>query len=582
MLRAGLSMTGATAARRLVGAVEGTNDGPGGRPTFADGVASGDPLPRQVVLWTRVRDADGDAPVRWLVARDEALADVVQEGEAVAAADADHTVHVDVAGLEPATSYFYAFEHDGARSPIGRTRTARAADDTGEVRLGVVSCSSFAAGPFTAYRRLAAIDVDLVVHLGDYLYDVDAGDTQREHDPSREPVTLLDYRNRHAQQRSDPDLQLLHAALPMAPLWDDHEVAGNAWRHGADAHDPDVHGPWEPRRAAAIRAWLEWLPVRSPDPAAPERIWRALPLGGVADLLLLDTRHDGRDEQVSLDDPDAAAALASEERRLLSEAQEVWLVDALARSTASWRVLGNQVVLTPLGFEVPDALARSTSGLGLTIGGKIVNPDAWDGYPAARDRLLEAVAAAGPTVVLTGDVHSSWAFEVPGAGDEPVTVEWVTPSVTAESFAEILRLPTPALAPAAVDLIADELPQIRWAELTQHGFLVVSLRPEAAQCDWWHVDLETEDATVAASWEVAAAASRLVAAAPLDPRPTAPPSTSPAALPSTTSTTTDAPDGDGVGSPGPVTGAAAGLALAASACAGVVAFRRRRRRHPPR
>ena len=577
MLRAGVSATGATAARRLLGAVEGSGGDGSGRPTFGHGVASGDPLPRQVVLWTRVDGAEEDVPLRWLVARDQALAEVVQEGEAVAAAEADHTVHVDVAGLDPATTYFYAFEHAGDRSPIGRTRTARAADDQGEVRLGVVSCASFAAGPFTVYRRLATTDVDLVVHLGDYLYDVDAGDTPREHDPSHEPVTLVDYRNRHAQQRSDPDLQLLHAALPMAPVWDDHDVAGNAWRDGADAHDPDVHGPWDLRRAAAIRAWLEWLPVRLPDQGARERIWRALPLGGVADLLLLDTRHDGRDEQVSLDDPDGAATLSSPERRLLSEAQERWLVDSLARSTASWRVLGNQVVLTPLGFEVPEALAGSSRALGLTVGGKVVNPDAWDGYPAARDRILEAVAAAGPTVVLTGDVHSSWAFEVPGPGDEPLTVEWVTPSVSAEPFYEIVRIPTPALAPAAVDVIAAELPQIRWAELTEHGFLVVSLEPEEAQCDWWHVDLESGDAAVAASWQVGAGANRLVEAAPLDTRASAPRVTSPAPLPSTTSTTTDAPDRDGLASRGTITGAAA-LAVAASAGAGLVAFRRRRRR----
>lgn len=472
MLRAGVSVTGATAARRLVGAVEGAGGDDGGRPTFGHGVASGDPLPAQVVLWTRVDGAEGDVPVRWLVAQDQALAEVVQEGEAVATAEADHTVHVDVAGLDPATTYFYAFEHGGSRSPIGRTSTARTADDAGEVRLGVVSCSSFAAGPFTVYRRLSATDVDLVVHLGDYLYDVDGNDTPREHDPSGAPVTLVDYRNRHAQQRSDPDLQLLHAALPMAPVWDDHDVAGNAWRDGAEAHDPDEHGPWELRRAAAIRAWLEWLPVRAPDPEARERIWRALPLGGVADLLLLDTRHDGRDGQVALDDPDGAATLVSTERRLLSEAQERWLVDTLAQSTASWRVLGNQVVLTPLGFEVPDALAGSASELGLTIGGKVVNPDAWDGYPAARDRILEAIAAAGPTVVLTGDVHSSWVSDLRidfDDDDSPtVGVEFVAPGVSSV---------IPDDLKTAARLIETLSPHIAWSETERRGWVLHEITP---------------------------------------------------------------------------------------------------------
>jgi alkaline phosphatase D len=507
--------------------------------------------------------------VRWVVGRDEALAQVVQQGDAVAPADADHTVHVDVAQLEPATTYFYAFDHEGTRSPVGRTRTARAADDPGEVRLGVVSCSSFAAGPFSAYRRLAETDVDLVVHLGDYLYD--SGEGLRRHDPPGAPVTLDDYRRRHAQQRSDPDLQRLHAALPVSPVWDDHDVAGNAWRGGADDHDPDAHGPWEPRRAAAIRAWLEWLPVRRPDPSAPERIWRNLPLGGAADLLLLDTRHDGRDEQVSADDPDAAAALASPERRLVSEAQEAWLTTTLAGSAAAWRVLGNQVVLTPLGFEVPDALAGSSRALGLTIEGEVVNPDAWDGYPAARERLLEAIATAGPTVVLTGDVHSSWAFEVPGPGDGPVTVEWVTPSVSAEPFSEIVRIPTPALAPAAVDLIAGQLPQIRWAELTQHGFLVASFDAERAQCDWWHVDLDDGQPSVAASWAVDPDDGRLVTAEPLPPRAVAPPPTSPPPAP-------PGADAGGDGGPSGLTLAGGAAAVCGAAVAGVLALRRRRSR----
>lgn len=539
---------------------------------FAHGVASGDPTPEQVVLWTRLSGAAGDVAVRWTVARDRALTDVVQAGDAVATADADHTVHVDVAGLEPATSYFYAFQVGEVSSAVGRARTARSADDRSEVRLGVVSCASFAAGPFTAYGHLAEADVDLVVHLGDYLYD--SGQGPRLHDPPEDPISLADYRRRHAQQRTDPDLQRLHAAQPVAAIWDDHEVAGNAWRAGAPGHDPGEHGPWEERRAAAVRAWLEWLPVRRPDASRPERIWRQLPLGGVADLLLLDTRHDARDEQVSASDDEGAAALAAPERRLISEDQRSWLAGALAASTASWRVLGNQVVLTPLAFEVPELLASPTSALGLTIDGKVVNPDAWDGYPAERSRVLEAVAAAGPTIVLTGDVHSSWAFEVPGSDGEPVTVEWVTPSVTAEPFSEIVGLPSPALAAAAVDLIGGQLPQVRWAELTEHGFLVVSLRADDAQCDWWHVDLADGAAEVAASWSVATAASRLREADPLGAREVAPPPTlAPTGPPSTTDTMRGERD------PGRRRGVlAAATAAGTAALAGLVAVRRRRRR----
>ena len=564
-------MTGAAATRGLATAV------PSG-PTFDHGVASGDPTADAVVLWTRVTGGgDGDLAVHWTVARDAALSDVVAEGEALARVEADRTVHVDVGGLGAGATWFYGFEAGGVRSPVGRTRTARGPDDDGEVRLGVASCASYAAGPFTAYGHLAEADVDLVVHLGDYLYD--AGRGVRRHDPPEDPVSLDDYRRRHAQQRSDPDLQRLHAQLPMAAVWDDHEVAGNAWRGGAPGHDPAVDGPWEARRTAAVRAWLEWLPIRRPDLGDDDRIWRSLPLGGVADLFLLDTRHDGRDEQVSAGDGDGAAALASPERRLLSTSQESWLAGSLSASTASWRVLGNQVVLTPLAFEVPSALASPTSSLGVTIDGKVVNPDAWDGYPAARERLLDAVAAAGPTVVLTGDVHSSWAFEVPGRDGTPTTVEWVTPSITAEPFSEIVGIPTPALAPAAVDLIAGQLAQVRWAELTRHGFLVVSLTPDEARCDWWHVDLDEGGAEVAASWSTPSGTNRLVQGQPLGVRPAASPPTSPPPAPPSTSTTMR---GEREGGGGPLkstlTGAAAGGAIGAAALAGVLTLRRRRRR----
>lgn len=568
LLRRCLAVPGAAAAARLHPAGE-TASG----EEFAHGVASGDPDVDRVVLWTRVSGATGDASVRWTVTEDAAMRSVVTSGEAVAGPGSDHTLHVDVTGLAPATSYYYAFESDGVRSPVGRTRTAPSADDETEVRLGAASCSSYAAGPFTAYRALADADVDLVVHLGDYLYE--AGSGPRE-DASGVPVTLADYRRRHARQRSDPDLRRLHAAHPVAAIWDDHDVAGNAWRHGADAHDPDEHGPWEERRAAALRAWLEWLPVRRPDPSRPDRIWRRLPLGGSAELVLLDTRHDGRDRQVSADDEDAAGALSSPERRLVSDEQATWLADTLRSSTARWRVIANQVVLTPLAFELPAALASPADGLGLTVDGKVVNPDAWDGYPAERERVLTAIAAAGPTVVLTGDVHSSWAFEVPGPTDEPVAVELVTPSITAAPFADIVRLPDPSLAPGVVAVIADQLPQVRWAELTEHGYTVVAFGADAAQCDWWHVDLGDAGTSVGASWAVRAGTNRLSEVRALGQRPAGPTATLPSPTPPSSETTTPAPDDGGVGgSPGLVAGT---LAAGTAAVAGLMALRRRR--HP--
>lgn len=489
--------------------------------TFTHGVASGDPLADRVILWTRAVALDG-APVdlRWLVATDPDLVHVVAEGTANSDAETDWTARVDAAGLAPGTIHFYRFEAGSTASPVGRTRTARGPGDAGEVRLGVVSCASYVAGHFAAYARLTERDPDLVVHLGDYLYETSSGASVRTHQPAADPVTLEEYRARHAQQRSDPALLELHRRVPVAATWDDHEVAGNAWRDGAEAHDPSRQGPWGERRAAAMRAWLEWLPVRLPDPDDPERIWRSLPLGGVADLVLVDTRHDDRDEPVGADHPDADAAVADPDRRMLSDAQRAWLADELRGSTAAWRVVASQVVVSPLAVAVPEPLAAAGRQLGVAVGGRIVNADQWDGYEAERERFVGLLAedAVADTIVLAGDLHSSWAFELPGPGGEgadPVAVELVTPSITAPSFARLLGVDAAPVAGAVAAALFGQLPHLRWAELRSHGYLELGITTDGAQADWWHVtDVDEPDAEEvhAASWAVERGTPALVEA----------------------------------------------------------------------
>ncbi len=492
-------------------------------PVFVHGVASGDPTTEGVVLWTRVSGAEGgeSVTVGWTVAADPELGEVVASGEAQATPDADWTVHVDVGGLRPATTWWYRFEARGQRSNTGRTRTAPGPDDGRELRLGVVSCASYAAGFFGAYRHLAERDLDLVVHLGDYLYESNAGASTRQHVPPREPVSLADYRLRHAQYKTDPDLQTLHQRFAFAAIWDDHEVAGNAWEGGASGHDPATQGPWAERRAAALRAYLEWMPLRLPDPDRPRRIWRSLPLGANGELILIDTRHDRRDRQIGAYLNDPAAALADPDRRIMSEEQEQWLADRIRSATGAWRVVANQVVLSPLSVEVPEPLADLANRLGPVVAGRVLNPDQWDGYPAARRRLLEVVAdeSVAPVVVLTGDIHSSWAFEVPAgddAGAPAVAVELVTPSVTSETFASIVGPDSELVARGLVNLVEEQLPHVRWSEIRHHGYLVVSLIPERLQGDWWHVEAVDEAPTgerLAASWTASAGEPRLQPAA---------------------------------------------------------------------
>src|SRR5574341_1124402 len=256
------------------------------------GVASADPLTDRVVIWTRATAADGaPTPVGWVMARDPELRDVVASGTLTADAAHDHTVSVDVTGLEPDTTYFYGFEAQGESSPIGRTRTLPAAAD--HIRFAMVSCAKFNAGFFNAYARIAdRNDLVFLLHLGDYIYEASntppptqtpGADIGRPFDPLHECVTLDDYRTRYAQYRRDPDVQKLHAAHPIIATVDDHEFADGAWREGADNHKPEW-GPWEERKAIAFQAKWEWVPGRLPDPSDPTRVFRSMPLAGLADV----------------------------------------------------------------------------------------------------------------------------------------------------------------------------------------------------------------------------------------------------------------------------------------------------------
>ena len=305
-------------------------------------MASGDPTPDGVVLWTRVGvPASETVAVRWTLATDPALAHAVADGTADAAPGADHTVHVAVAGLQPATTYWYGFSVGDEQSPVGRTRTLPGPDTPVErLRLGVVCCAHYATGYFNAYARLAERDVDLVVHLGDYIYEAEARHEKwtRVHQPRGRCLTLPDYRARHGQYRTDPDLQALHARHPMVAVWDDHELAGNAWWDGAAGHDQGDDGPWVRRRAAAVQAYREWVPAGLPDPSDPFRVWRTVRLGPLADLLLLDTRLAGRERPAAGRRP--VIGIWRRDRALLNPEQWAWLEEAIGAGGAAARADG--------------------------------------------------------------------------------------------------------------------------------------------------------------------------------------------------------------------------------------------------
>jgi len=449
---------------------------PASKQAFVHGVASGDPLTDRVILWTRVTPTDPAAAVEveWVVGTDAALSKVVASGKASTDASRDFTVNVDATGLQPGVIYFYRFLALGGSSPVGRTRTAAAS--AARLRLGVVSCASLAHGYFHAYRALAKqADLDVVLHLGDYIYEYGSNEygKARPYEPPTELLTLADYRTRYAQYRRDPDLQALHLQHPMIAVWDDHEIADNGWREGAENHQPD-EGPWADRKAAAQQAYFEWMPIRPP---APGRVWRSFSLGGLVDLLMLDTRYWGRDEQVDA----KSASVKDPARSILGADQEAWVAEQLAGSKTAWRMIGQQVVLT----QVPDLFAG----------------DSWSGYAPARARMFDAIGKApgGNVVVLTGDIHSSWVNELtpdpkdatvydPATGKGAIGVEFVVPAVTS---------PGGGAAAAVPETLAKENPNVRYVNFSNRGFVVLDVTAAAVQADFFHYpDPEPTEVTV--------------------------------------------------------------------------------------
>jgi alkaline phosphatase D len=455
---------------------------------FAHGIGSFDPTAGSVLLWTRVT---GGHPLGWSVWRDQAMTGEVAHGEVVPDADRDHVALVDLEGLDPGCTYWYRFELGGVPSPLGRTRTLPVRGSS-PVRLGLVSCARYSVAPLTAYRALAARDVDLVVHLGDYIYE-DGGDKgPRSHDPDRPVVSLDDYRRRIAQMRTDPDCQALHQRHTVVTLWDDHDLADNAWSGGAKAHDPATQGEWRARVAAAHRARSEWLPAR--DDRDPERTWRSVALGDVGELLLLDTRIAGRDRHAG--DP-GTAPVDDPGRSLLGAEQRAWLADRLADTSRPWSLLASSVVVNSLELSLPPLVAAAPllpNGYAVHDG-RVLRDDQWDGYPAERDRVVAGVgqraASGGRTLILSGDVHSSWAFEGPAdATGTPVALEATTPSV---SSAPMGRGRLPGVW-RFLDGVVRRLPHARWVDITNRGFSVVEVSAERVRVTWWFVDpYDTDD-----------------------------------------------------------------------------------------
>lgn len=497
-------------------------------PSFKHAVASGDPLPTAVILWTRLSSVTADTPVQWQVAADAAFTRLVASGTAMALAARDYTVKVDATGLAADTRYFYRFTSGGVTSPTGRTRTAPTVA-VAALRFAVVTCSDFSRGLYNAYARVAELeDVQAVIHLGDYIYET-GRNAVRPHDPPRRITTLADYRRRYASYRETVELQNVHLAHPMIWVWDDHETCDAAWRGGADPadHQPATDGPWEARRAAGMRAAEEWLPIRQPEPGRDERIYRHFSFGPLADLTMIDTRQIGRSQQIENNAEQGflqTGAFTDPARTILGLEQETWATQQLARTGHTWRLLGNQVVLAPL------KIAGAPRAAGASV---FANNDQWDGYEPARDRFLDAARAGNVRnlVVLTGDVHASMAFEIardpnnpasylPATGRGSEGVEFVTPSISsggdqANPASEIddPEALVEALITAGSEGLRASNPHLKLFDASRNGYLLLTVTAASVRADFWLVPtvLElTDEQVLAYRFDVAAGSNTLV------------------------------------------------------------------------
>jgi alkaline phosphatase D len=459
---------GGLGAAGLAAGCSSMEAGYSGKVAFNHGVASGDPTQGSVILWTRVtpEGATGRVPVRWSVARDPEFRTVIRRGVVNTGPERDYTVKIDVDGLSAGQVYYYWFTVGRQTSPAGMTRTLPGGG-TADYRMAVVSCSNWPFGYFNAYREIAKRkDIDAVIHLGDYIYEYGVTgyggtvgkDLGRNHEPAHECVKLEDYRMRYAQYRSDPDLQAAHAVAPWFCTWDDHESANNSYRTGAENHQTDTEGSWTERKAQAVQAYLEWMPVRDPAPGrAREAIWRKADIGDLATLFLLESRLVGRGEDLTFDEIFMApenekqaavnalkARVNDPSRSMLGSEQEAWLAEGLktsVRDGRKWQVLGNQVTMAKV--RMPDLkqglpaekYARVSEGSkrfwATAQYGLEWNLDAWSGFPAARERLYAAARAANARLVtLTGDTHTAWANELHDSGGAKRGVEFGCTSVT--------------------------------------------------------------------------------------------------------------------------------------------------------
>ena len=510
---------------------------------FEHGVASGDPLQDRVILWTRLTPNDSSArlQVTWEIALDDQFKQIIKTDKVTTAKAQDFTVKVDATNLKPDQRYFYRFSFGNKFSPVGQTKTLPI--NPTKVSFAVCSCANYPAGYFYVYREMAKQDVDVVIHLGDYIYEYGQGGYATEDavklgrtlaaDNNQEIIKLDDYRKRYALYRKDKDLQTLHHRHPFIVIWDDHELANDTWREGAENHQAN-EGAFFDRKLAALQAYFEWMPIRPISANDHLNIYRQFDFGSLVQLTMLDTRILARDKQLEYTDYITASGmdfqrfqtdLTNQNRTLMGYTQREWLQQKLAQSKATWNVLGQQVlmgkILIPAELLVPLSAVLSgnaTQEVLNQINTMIMelvqlkmrvlqgdptltaiekarlttvapyNLDAWDGYYAEREILYGTLKALNKkVVVLAGDTHNAWSSELYSQAGDFVGVELATSSVSSPGIEKYLNIPVEQLQQfeMAFTTLIDELD---YTNLNQRGYLNVSFTATQVQADWIYVD----------------------------------------------------------------------------------------------
>jgi alkaline phosphatase D len=478
---------------------------------FTHNVASGEPDVDSVLLWTRFVGSGKSAHVRAEISETPDFATIIAKNEMITGPWRDWTVKITLDGLQPGRRYHYRFvAENGSMSPVGRTKTLPAGT-VSAFNLAVFSCSNLPFGMFNAYGHAAARDdIDLVMHLGDYFYEYKRGGYPDDNprwdlvQPQTELIHLADYRLRYASYRTDPDLQAIHNRHPMIVSMDDHESANDSWEGGAQNHQPDEEGVWSARRAAAMQAYREWMPIDD----AP---YKSYEIGALGTLFRTDTRLLMRSSEPEIDNlfgaTDVQAALAKFKRErwpdpavtMMGTTQESWLAHGLkasARAKKRWQVVGTGTIMgetympgEAVNWIAKDAAERSKrytlNGIELAKAGLPFNFDNWGGYPAARARLLDAAQAAPANLVmLAGDSHNAWAYELSNRG-RAVGVEFAGHAVTSPGYESSTQGTDPKVIAAA---LVKSSPELKWCDTSRRGYMRLALAPDVATNEWVFMD----------------------------------------------------------------------------------------------